>query len=226
MHGRDRCALKEVKKPSVIPVYGIAAVFLVYNLLFPMYKLWHLLLCTALAAAAYAVLRKVCPPEVTWVKEPEPEPDTGNAELDAAIRQGRAAAAEIRALDEAIPDAALSASLASIASLVDAIFAQVEKEPDKLPKIRRMMAYYLPTTLKLVRKYKELQNEAALPNVNTMLGEIAAAVKTVEGALRRQLDSLYEHDVVDITADIQVLERILESQGLTGESVFEVEKEK
>ena len=216
--------MKEVKKPSVIPVYGIAAVFLVYNLLFHMYKLWHLLLCAALAAAAYAVLRKVCPPEVTWVKEPEP--DTGNAELDAAIRQGRAAAAEIRALDEAIPDAALSASLASIASLVDAIFAQVEKEPDKLPKIRRMMAYYLPTTLKLVRKYKELQNEAALPNVKTMLDEIAAAVKTVEGALRRQLDSLYEHDVVDITADIQVLERILESQGLTGESVFEVEKEK
>ena len=158
--------------------------------------------------------------------EPEREPDTGNAELAAAIRQGRAAAAEIRALDEAIPDAALSASLASIASLVDANFAQVEKEPDKLPKIRRMMAYYLPTTLKLVRKYKELQNEAALPNVKTMLGAIAAAVKTVEGALRRQLDSLYEHDVVDITTDIQVLERILESQGLTGESVFEVEKEK
>ena len=217
--------MKEVRKPSVIPIYGIAAVCLVYNLFFPMYKLLHLLLCAALCAAAYVLLRKRFPPQVEYVREPEKEPDTGVPELDTAIRQGRAAVREIRALNDAIPDKALSESLDAIEMLTQKIFAQVEKEPDKLPKIRRMMDYYLPTTLKLVRKYAELQNEAALPSVHTMLQEIAGTVKTVETAFRRQLDSLYEHDVIDITADVQVMEQMLRAQGLSGETVFKKEKE-
>ena len=45
-------------------------------------------------------------------------------------------------------------------------------------------------------------------------------------AFRKQLDSLYEHDVIDITADIQVMEQMLATQGLTGQKDFDMEKEK
>ena len=102
----------------------------------------------------------------------------------------------------------------------------MERDQNKLPKIRRMMNYYLPTTLKLVGKYAELQDQASLESVRTMLEEIRGMVSTVAAAFRKQLDSLYEHDVIDITADIQVMEQMLASQGLAGQKDFEVEKEK
>ena len=218
--------MKEVKTPSVLPFYGLAAAVLLYNLFFPMYKLIHLLLCAAVAAAVFVVLRKLCPPTITYVKEPEKAPDTGNAELDAAILQGRNYVAEIRKLNDAIPDQRLSADLDEIERLTREVFRQVERDQNKLPKIRRMMNYYLPTTLKLFGTYAELQDQASLESVRTMLEEIRGMVSTVAAAFRKQLDSLYEHDVIDITADIQVMEQMLASQGLAGQKDFEVEKEK
>ena len=58
-----------------------------------------------------------------------------------------------------------------------------------------------------------------------MLEEIRKTISTVAGAFRRQLDSLYEHDVVDVTADIQVMEQVLAAQGLSDETDFKMEKE-
>ena len=39
-------------------------------------------------------------------------------------------------------------------------------------------------------------------------------------AFQKQLDSLFESDVVDITADIQVMEQMMASQGLTDKKDF------
>ena len=39
-------------------------------------------------------------------------------------------------------------------------------------------------------------------------------------AFQKQLDSLFERDVVDITADIQVMEQMMATQGLTKQKDF------
>lgn len=205
-----------------MPIYGIAGVFVLYNLFFPMYKLIHLLLCAALAAICFVILKKVCPDKFVEVEIPEPKPTTGNAELDDAILQGRAYIAEIRQLNERIPDQALSEKLDEIEQLMREIFKQVEREPNTLPKIRKMMNYYLPTTMKLVRKYAELQDQNDLSSVRKILNDISDMLDTVITALRKQLDGLYEHNVVDITADIQVMEQMLAAQGLTEQKDFEI----
>ncbi len=215
--------IQKVKKPSVIPIYGIGATFLLYNVFFPMYRLVHLLICVALAVASYVVLRKFCPDRIVEIHVPDPT--TGNPELDEAIAQGRAYVAEIKRLNDAIPDQKLSEALDEIAVLMQKIFRQVELEQTKLPKIRKMMSYYLPTTIKLVRKYAELQEQRGLSSVDRMLEEIAAMLETVKTAFRKQLESLYEHDVIDITADIQVMEQMLAAHGLTDTRDFETRKE-
>ena len=40
--------------------------------------------------------------------------------------------------------------------LVDRIFDRVEQNPDSVNDMRRMMDYYLPTTMKLLEAYEEL----------------------------------------------------------------------
>lgn len=195
---------------------------MLYNLFFPMYKLMHLLFCAVLATICFVILKKLCPDKVVEVTVPEPKPETGNAELDDVILQGRAYIAEIRQLNERIPDQALSAKLDEIGKLVREIFKQVEREPSTLPKIRKLMNYYLPTTMKLVRKYAELQDQNDLSSVRKILDDISNMLDTVITALRKQLDGLYEHNVVDITADIQVMEQMLAAQGLTDRKDFEI----
>lgn len=213
--------MKEVKKPSVVPIYGVAAVFLLYNLLLPMYRTWHLLLCTALAIGAYFVLRHVFPGTTEYVKEPEVAPNTGNRELDEAILQGRNTVLELQQLNKQIPDPVVSSSLQAIETMTQEMFRQVELQQDKLQSIRRMLNYYLPTTLKLVRKYAEIQDQKDLKRVAGMLEQIRGALDAVETALKKQLNNLYENDAVDITADIQVMEQMLRSHGLSSERDFQ-----
>ena len=52
------------KKPSVLPFYAMALVFLVLCAVLPVYKLWALLAALGGALVAFGAAQKVCPPRV------------------------------------------------------------------------------------------------------------------------------------------------------------------
>ena len=57
------------RKPSVLPFYAMALVFLVLCAVLPVYKLWALLAALGGAFVAFGAAQKVCPPRVA-VKAP------------------------------------------------------------------------------------------------------------------------------------------------------------
>lgn len=209
--------LKQIKKPSAVPVWGFGAVWLLWCLFGPMKRLSDLLLCAGVSALTYALLRRKFKPEVIEV---ETAPDTGNTQLDETIRQGREALKKIRALNDAIPDRKLSARLDEMESLTGKIFAEVEADPKKLPQIRRFMNYYLPTTLTLLERYTRLQKASGGENVTQAMEKIEQMIDTVVVAFRKQLDALFASEVMDITADVAVMEQMMASQGLTNQQDF------
>lgn len=192
--------------------------WLLWCLFGPMYRLWHLLVCAALSAGAYALLRLKFKPETVRV---ETEPDTGDAALDETIRQGRDALRQIRALNDAIPDHALSAQLDELESLTGKIFAEVEADPKKLPQIRRFLNYYLPTTLTLLGRYERLQHAGSGENAAQARAKIEQMLGMVVVAFRKQLDALFASEVMDITADVAVMEQMLAAQGMTEKKDFQ-----
>ena len=208
---------RETKKRSAIPVWGFGAVWLIWCLFGPMYRLWHLLLCAALSAAAYAVLSLKFKPETVRIEE---KIDTGDPELDETIRQGREAVASMRRLNDAIPDHALSQQIDELENLTGRIFAEVENDPKKLPQIRRFLSYYLPTTLTLLERYAHLQSAGGGENVEQAKAKIRQMIDLVVVAFRRQLDALFASEVMDITADVAVMEQMLASQGMTDKKDF------
>ncbi len=212
---------KEVKKPSSVPVWGFAAVWLLWCLAAPMYKLWHLALCAVLSVAAAVVLRRFFPGKTVVIEVPEAAPDTGDAALDQVILQGRAYLKQIRAVNAAIPDPKISAQLDELEQLTGKIFAAVQQDPKKLTQIRQFLSYYLPTTLTLLEKYANLQGQQAGANISGAMEQIAGMLDKILVAFRRQLDALYAADVMDITAEIQVMEQMLQSNGLTEHKDFE-----
>ena len=98
---------------------------------------------------------------------------------------------------------------------------QVEKKEEKLKQVRQFMNYYLPTTIKLLEQYVQLQNVGLKgENISTAMQQIEQMLDKVIVAFQKQLDSMFERDVVDITADIQVMEQMMAAQGLTKEKDF------
>ena len=57
-------------------------------------------------------------------------------------------------------------------------------------------------------------------NIDEGMKKIEEMLDKIIVAFQKQLDSLFESSVVDITADIQVMEKMMASEGLTNEKDF------
>lgn len=228
------------KKRSALPIYAIGIVWLLYAGKLNTFR--GILSCAVVSAIVYAILRIVLPgkktdeppkaaaPEQPQPKqaekkpEPQPEPEPEEKlppELQSVIYQGKRAIADIRRLNDEIPDERISAQIDLIERLTAQIFDYVRKKPKKLSQIRQFLNYYLPTTIKLMEQYVTLQNQSLkTENITEGMQKIEDLLDKVIIAFQRQLDALFEADVVDITADIRVMEQMMASEGLTNKKDF------
>lgn len=207
--------MQSVRKPSVVPIYTIAAVWLVYTLITGLHRLLDVVICAALSVGGYFLMRVFFPGTTVQVEAPEPEPDTGDQELDEVIRQGRESIAAIRRLNEQIPDEDISENLSALEDLTRKIFARLEADKQYVPRCRQFLNYYLPTTITLLERYVALQEQGLdTGDIQEAMGRIAGMLHTIREAFARQLDSLFAQDVVDINAEITVMEQMLQAQGL------------
>ena len=207
--------MQSVRKPSVVPIYTIAAVWLIYTLATGLHRLLDVAICAALSVGGYFLMRTFFPGTTVQVEVPEPAPATGDRELDEVIRQGRASIAAIRRLNEQIPDDDISKNLSALEDLTRKIFARLEADKQHLPRCRQFLNYYLPTTIELLERYVTLQNQGLdTGDVREAMGRIAGMLYTIREAFTRQLDSLFAQDVVDINAEITVMEQMMQAQGL------------
>ena len=206
--------MKKIVHKSAIPLYAAAVTWLLYALLFPLYRLPHFLLAAVAAAVVGVVARLFCRDTVEEVPE-EPE-TTGNEELDKMIADGKKAIAEMKRLDDNIADPAISAQIVRLQQLAGKIFAQVEQNPEKLPQIRKFMNYYLPTTLKILNAYDRMGEQGVSgENITSTMQKVEGMMSTIITAFEKQLDSLFGSEAMDISTDMVVLENMMAREGLT-----------
>ena len=203
---------KIVHKPAA-PLYAAAAVWVLYALLFPLYRVGHFVIVLAASAAVYGIARLFCKDIVEEV--PEEPKTTGNPELDKMVSEGQKALEEMRRLNDSIQDAAISAQIDRLEQVSGKIFRQVQKDPTQLPQIRKFMSYYLPTTLKLLNAYDRMSGTGVSgENIDTTLAKVEGMMRTIVAAFEKQLDSLYGAEALDISTDITVLENMMAREGL------------
>ena len=206
--------MKKIVHKSAIPLYAAAVTWLLYALLFPLYRLPHFLLAAAAAAVVGIVARLFCRDTVEEVPE-EPE-TTGNEELDKMIADSKKAIAEMKRLDDNIADSTISAQIVRLQQLAGKIFAQVEQNPEKLPQIRKFMNYYLPTTLKILNAYDRMGEQGVSgENITSTMQKVEGMMSTIITAFEKQLDSLFGSEAMDISTDMVVLENMMAREGLT-----------
>ena len=206
--------MKQIVRKSAVPLYAAAATWLLYALLFPLYRLPHYLLAAGAAAVVGVIARLLCPNTVEEVEE-KPRP-TGNAALDKMIDDGKKAIAEMKRLDDSIADPTISAQIVRLQELSGKIFAQVEQHPEKLPQIRKFMSYYLPTTLKLLNAYDRMgQQGVAGENITSTMHKVEGIMAAIITAFEKQLDNLFSAEALDLSTDMVVLENMMAREGLS-----------
>ena len=139
-------------------------------------------------------------------KAPEPPKEVEGAE---------AVLTEIRALNDAIEDPEMSRKIDRIGEITGNIFAYLREKPDKEGKLRSFLSYYLPTTLKILGSYAQLEAQGVEgENISAAKERIEGMMDKVVEGFEQQLDRLFQDDAMDITSDVAVLERMLEKDGL------------
>mgnify|MGYP002744763190 CR=1 FL=1 len=219
---------KHIKR-SVIPIYLIGVVWLVFALFFSLRTLTDYALCAVASAAVFVVGKAVFPDRVYQMpgeqsKEPEKpkqekkkQETTGDPELDKLIQERDRAVSEMRRLNDSIEDPKISAQIDHMEAVTAKIIAHVVEHPRKLPQIRKFLNYYLPTTLKLLNAYDRMGAAGVEgANIDGTMGRIDAMMDKVVEGFEKQLDKLFQDDAMDIATDVQVLERMLEKDGLSG----------
>ena len=137
-------------------------------------------------------------------------------ELDARVDEVYEKIPAVREMNDAIPGEEVSAQLEQLEMVTSKIFSHVERHPEQIPEIRKFMAYYLPTTLKLVKAYREFDSQTIEgETISSAKAEIQNTLDTINMAFVKLLDSLFEDAAFDISTDITVLQTMLAQEGLT-----------
>lgn len=142
-------------------------------------------------------------------KEPEEDPDRLTQEENAILR-------EIRQVNDDIPDEVMSEKIDRIEEITGKILAYQKTHPNREGQLRSFLNYYLPTTLKILRAYAQLDAQGIEgENISAAKARIEGMMDQVVAGFERQLDKLFQDDALDVTSDVEVLENMLRKDGLS-----------
>lgn len=143
--------------------------------------------------------------------EPEPEPQPEKKKKSSAPEDEYEQKLEqIRKVNRDIADAEVSRKIYRIEAITAGIFSAVKNDPAKLSQAQTFMNYYLPTTLKLLTRYAQLEKTSSPgPNVRSAMRNISEILDKLVKSFEELLDKLYQNDVIDITSEISALETMM-----------------
>ena len=203
---------QEIRKKPVLPLWLAALAWPVGALVFPVYTLWGLAATAALSVVVYFVAARLCLVRIVTREVPYA---TGSEDVDAMLAGIEKNLDALHALNDAIPDAKLSAEMDRMERAGRGILQAVEANPDKAGQIDRFARYYLPEVVKIMAAYARMEQGGIKgDNADQIQSEVRANAATMATAFENQLDSLYSAEAMDISTDIQVLDTILKSQNL------------
>ena len=153
---------------------------------------------------------------------PLSEEDKRKLELQSIMNEGQEHIEKLHHLNDVIEDEVVSEKLYQMEDLLKQIFARLEDAPEQMPKMRKLMNYYLPTTIKLLQAYSEF-DDVNTPNndITSAKAEIEKTIDIINEAFAELLNKLFQDSAFDAATDAQVLQTMLAKEGLTKNKIVE-----
>ncbi len=147
---------------------------------------------------------------------PQSSPDTSMSEdATALLARGEAYIAKIRLSNEAIEGEEISAKIDQIEEVVGHILKRAQAHPEIVGDLGQLMDYYLPTTVKLLDAYRDLDSQPIQgENILKSKQEIEGALDALAVAFEKLLDQVFRDVAWDVSSDVSVLHTVLAQEGL------------
>ena len=146
--------------------------------------------------------------------QPEPAPEQ-REETPLNLETARRFAAVLEQEKQLMQDELARDELDHMQKTANAICDWLEAHPESLPKARRFAEYYIPTTLKLLHTYNDVQGQQG-ENAETIRRDIAGILHTLNQAYDTLYDTLLSDVAMDVSSEIAALQGMLANDGLTG----------
>ena len=94
----------------------------------------------------------------------------------------------------------------------------LKSKPEKFNEHKKIFTYYIPTTIKLIDKYDEIENQH-LTSKDSMeyMKKVESMFSILNNAFQNMLNSIYSYDILDQSADLEVLNSFLKMEELRNE---------
>ena len=146
--------------------------------------------------------------------QPEPAPEQ-REETPLNLETARRFAAVLEQEKQLMQDPQAREELEQMQETAAAICDWLEAHPESLPKARRFAEYYIPTTLKLLYTYNDVQGQQGA-NAESIRRDIAGILHTLNQAFDNLYDNLLSDVAMDVSSEIAALQGMLANDGLTG----------
>lgn len=105
--------------------------------------------------------------------------------------------------------------LTEIHDTVNKIINTVEKKPKKIDKLDNFFEYYLPVLIKIVNRYDEVENQSLKSEEGkSFIKKADKMISDTNVAFQSLLSSLYQKDIMDVDADIEVYNLMMKADGM------------
>lgn len=102
-------------------------------------------------------------------------------------------------------------------SILHAIKKAIQQDPGRIEDLNKFVDYYTPTTIKLIDRYIEFeQSPVPIDSMNKSRHDIEKSIKTVVSAYENLLNELYKEDLLELSAEMDVMNTVLTQDGLIG----------
>ena len=200
--------MKKIKYKIVIPFFLIGVLWLVYVNLFPIYRISDYMIVLGLSLILYVSSSYIIN---LFIKNKGRYFNTGDDYADEQLGIAFGHLDRMGLLRSMIGNKVFRKQIESLESDSHQIIEFIKKYPDKSSKISQFFLYYLPTTLKLIEDYKELETRGqigsnhieGLKRMEEFMGELVVAYHQV-------LDELCEDKVMETAIDIEVMKKMLQ----------------
>ena len=153
--------------------------------------------------------------------QPEPEPEKAPEQAEDVplnLETTRRFAQVLEKETSLMEDERAVEELQHMQKTTESIGAWLEAHPESLPKARRFAEYYIPTTLKLLHTYNDVQGQQG-ENAEAIRRDIAGILHTLNQAYDNLYDKLLSDMALDVSSEIAALQGMLANDGLAGEEM-------
>ena len=146
--------------------------------------------------------------------QPEPAPEQ-REETPLNLETARRFVQVLEKEQQLMQDPQAREELEQMQKTANAICDWLEAHPESLPKARRFAEYYIPTTIKLLYTYNDVQGQQG-ENAENIRRDIAGILHTLNQAFDNLYDNLLSDVAMDVSSEIAALQGMLANDGLTG----------